>query len=76
MEPKNFERSLRAFVQRRPFESFAVHFVEGDSITVDHPEALVLRGGVAVYISASGEPKLFDHRGVSRLTKEVNMAPA
>ncbi|MGL4555212.1 MAG: hypothetical protein ACRC33_28935 [Gemmataceae bacterium] len=76
MEPDNFERSLRGFVRRRPFASFTVHFVDGDSATVDHPEALVLRGGVAVYLSAGGEPTLFDHRSVSRLTKALDAASA
>jgi hypothetical protein len=76
MEPENFERSLRAFLRRRPFESFAVHFVDGAAVTVDHPEALVLRGGVAVYLSAAGEPTLFDHRSVSRFTNAVDPASA
>ena len=40
MEPDNFDRSLRAFVRRRPFESFQIRFVDGESITVDHPEAV------------------------------------
>lgn len=74
MESENFEKSLRGFVRRRPFESFEVHFVDGNSLTVDHPEALVLRGGVAVYISAIGEPTLFDHRSVSRLTNALGQA--
>jgi hypothetical protein len=76
MEPENFERSLRTFVRRRPFGSFTIHFVDGDALTVDHPEALVLRGGVAVYISAAGEPTLFDHRSVSRLTNPMDAASA
>ncbi len=76
MEPDNFERSLRGFVRRRPFEPFAVHFVDGGLVTVDHPEALVLRGGVAVYVSAEGEPTLFNHRSVSRLTNAVDAASA
>lgn len=76
MERENFERSLRAFVKRRPFESFLVRFVDGTAITVDHPEALVLRGGVAVYISAGGEPTLFDHRSVSQMSGTLDAASA
>jgi hypothetical protein len=37
---------------------------------VDHPEALVLRSGTAVFISADGVPTLFDHESVRRLVGE------
>lgn len=74
MEAANFERSLRAFVRRKQFKSFMIRFVDGSTITVDHPEALILRGGVAVYVSAQGEPTLFDHHSVSQLSNPVNAA--
>ena len=67
MLPKNFERTLRALVRRKPFRPFSVEFVSGARINVDHPEALVFRGGVAVYLSSKGVPTLFDHEGVSEL---------
>lgn len=34
---------------------------------VDHPEALVIRGGVAVFLTATGAPTIFDHEGVSQV---------
>ena len=49
------------------FESFAVELTSGGRIIVDHPEAMVVRGGLAVYIAPDGTPTLFDHEGVSRL---------
>ena len=67
MTRENFERSLAAFWRRKPFRPFVVELVSGDRIKVDHPEALVLRGGVSVYVSADGTPALFDHEGVSQL---------
>lgn len=76
MESEIFERSLRAFVRRRPFESFVVRFVDGTAVTVDHPEALVQRGGVAVFVSAAGEPILFDHRSASQLSGSLDAASA
>ena len=68
MQPQTFERSLRAFSQRVPFQPFAVELVSGSLVTVDHPEALVFRGGLAVYIAPDGTPSLFDHEGVSQLS--------
>lgn len=76
MERDRFEQSLRAFVKRRPFQSFLVRFVDGDTITVDHPEALVARGGIAVYLSATGELTLLDHRSVSQLSATIDTASA
>jgi hypothetical protein len=70
MDPENFERSLRAMQRRKPFQPFTVALVNGDRVQVDHPEALVLRGGVAVFVAANGVPTLFDHESVSQLIAE------
>jgi len=66
MDATSSERSLRAVQTRRPFRPFTVELVSGDLVQVDHPEAMVLRAGVAVYVSADGTPTLFDHEGVSQ----------
>jgi hypothetical protein len=70
MEVEQFEWSLRAFQRRTPFRSFTVALVNGNRFQVDHPEALIVRGGVAVFIAAGGVPTLFDHSGVSELAGE------
>jgi hypothetical protein len=44
-----------------------VELVSGDRIVVDHPEALVVRGGVGVFVSAAGAPAISDHEGVSQV---------
>jgi hypothetical protein len=67
MTAEDFETTLRAFQRRTPFKSFVVEFVSGDRIQVDHSEALMLRGGVAVFISATGVPVILDHEGVSQV---------
>jgi hypothetical protein len=75
MDTGEFERSLRAFQRRTPFQSFTVGLVNGDSIQVDRPDALVLRAGVAVFIAAGGVPTLFDHASVSHLIGESTGHP-
>lgn len=70
MDPGNFVRSLRAFQRRIPFRPFTVALVNGDRFQVDHPEALVVRDGVAVYVAAGGVPTLFDHESVSEFIGE------
>ena len=67
MEKDNFEKLLRALSHRKPFHSYTVEFVNGEKIDVDHPEALIVRAGVAVYLSADGIPAWFDHLSVSRV---------
>ncbi len=70
MEAGQFERTLRAFQRRVPFRPFTVALVNADRFQVDHPEALVLRDGVAVFIAAGGVPTLFDHTSVSQVIGE------
>ncbi len=72
----DFERLLKALSHRRPFLSYTVEFNSGESIEVDQPEALVTRGGVAVYLAADGTPAWFDHLGVSRVVGAVEQTPA
>jgi hypothetical protein len=76
MDVEQFERSLRAFQRRTPFQSFKVALVNGDRFQVDHPEALIVRGGVAVFITAGGVPTLFDHSSVSQMAGEPLGQPA
>jgi hypothetical protein len=67
MTEKNFVRTLCAFQRRTPFRPFTVALVNGDRVEVDHPEALVVRDGVAVFIAAKGFPTIFDHESVSQM---------
>jgi hypothetical protein len=52
-----------------------VSLVNWDRIQVDHPEAVVLRNGVAVFIAASEIPTLFDHESVSQLFGDSSRKP-
>ncbi len=70
MTTELFDKTLQAYQRRRPFRSFSVRFVSGEHIDVDHPEAMVIRGGVGVYVSAAGVPTLFDHESVSEVVGE------
>jgi hypothetical protein len=76
MTAENFDKTLQAYQRRRPFRSFSVHFVNGEHLDVDHPEAMVIRGGVGVYISSAGDPTLFDHESVSEVVGETERRTA
>jgi hypothetical protein len=70
MTSDHFERTLRAFQRRTPFQPFTVELVSGSRIQVDHPEAMVVRSGVGVFVAVDGTPTLFDHEGVAQITGE------
>jgi hypothetical protein len=63
MTADNFDRTLRAFQRRAPFKAFTVELVSGDRFQVDHPEALVLRDGVAIFVARGGIPVFVRSRG-------------
>lgn len=66
---ENFERILRGFTQRTPFRPFTVELINGRQFAVEHPEALIMRNGMAVYIApADGALTIFDHEGVNQFT--------
>ena len=67
MTAEQFETTIRAFQRRTPFQTYLVELVSGDRVQVDHPEALVIRGGVAVFVNAAGAPVIVDHEGVSQV---------
>ena len=67
MTSEHFQTTIRAFQQRTPFKSYFVELVSGHRVQVDHPEALVIRAGVGVFVSATGAPTIFDHEGVSQI---------
>jgi hypothetical protein len=71
MQADNFDTTLRAFIKRSPFRPFTVGLVNGDRFEVDHPGALLIRDGVAVYLGPGGVPVLFDHEGVSQVIGEL-----
>ena len=71
MQADNFDQALNAFRRRIPFRPFTVALVSGGRFEVDHPDALVVREGVAVYIGPGGVPVLFDHEGVSQFIGDL-----
>ncbi len=71
MEAENFDRILKTFKNRKPYQPFTVALVNGDRFEVDHPDALVVRDGVAVYIGAGGVPVLFDYEGVAQFIGDL-----
>jgi hypothetical protein len=67
MTADNFDRVLQELRQRSPFRVFTVELGSGRRFEVDHPGALVVRDGDAVFIAPGGYPIWFDHESVSQI---------
>jgi len=76
MTTDHFQTTIRAFRHRTPFKPYVVELVSGDRVQVDHPEALVIRADVGVFVSAAGAPTIFDHEGVSQIFESSGKSAA
>jgi hypothetical protein len=67
MTADNFERILEGLQELRPFRVFTVELSGGTRFEVDHPRALVVRDGVAVFLAPGGVPVWFDRESVNQI---------
>lgn len=67
MTAENFDRVLEGLRQLQPFRVFTVELRGDRRFEVDHPGALVVRDGVAVFIAPGGVPIWFDHESVNQI---------
>lgn len=71
MDQETFEGTIKAFKHRRPFRPFTVATVDGDRHEVDHPDALAVRGGIALFAAPGNVPVIFDHESVSQVIGDL-----
>jgi hypothetical protein len=45
--------------------------VDGDRLEVDHPDALAVRDGVALFVAPGRVPVVFDHEGVRQVIGDL-----
>ena len=67
MTPAHFEKLLRAFLHRKPFKAFTIELQNETRFEIDHPEATVIRQGVAVFMAPGPMPIYFDSEGVVQI---------
>lgn len=67
MTADSFQQVLDGLRERMPFHVFTVELHGGRRFEVDHPGALVVRDGVAVFIAPGGIPVWFDHESVNQI---------
>jgi hypothetical protein len=67
MTAENFENTLQGLRRIQPFKVFTVELQGGQRFEVDHPGAMVIRDGVAVFLAPGGIPIWFDHDSVNQI---------
>lgn len=72
MTSENFDRVFSGLSERRPFRVFTVELNGGQRFEIDHPRALVVRDGVAVFLAPGGVPIWFDHESVNQIIGAAN----
>ena len=76
MTAEHFDSLLDALIQQHPFQVFTVELHGGKRFEVDHPRAIIVRDGVAVFLAPGGTPIWFDHDSVNRVDgAAANAAP-
>jgi hypothetical protein len=71
MNLRTFERAVESYCWRTPFVPFYIQLVSGDSLLVQHPEALAQRNGLAVFVKPDGVGyRVFDSECVSQIYDE------
>jgi hypothetical protein len=71
MTSDHFEQLFDALRERSPFHPFTVELVGGHRFEVDHPQAMVVRDGVAVFMRPGGVPVWFDHDSVNQIVGDI-----
>ncbi len=67
MTAENFDQILEGLRTRQPFRVFTVELNGGQRFEVEHPGAIVIRDGVAVFLAPGGVPMWFDHLSVNQI---------
>ena len=75
MTAENFELAIDVMRRSVPFQPFTIALTNGDRLEVDHPEALMVRGTLAIFFAPEKIPQLFDHEGVAQLIGDLMNAP-
>jgi hypothetical protein len=72
MDIDHFTATMRAFRNRVPFRPFKESLINGDRYEVDHPEAVAIRKGLALFAAPGNVPVIFDYDGVSQIIDDLS----
>ena len=71
MDRQTFDAAIRTPRDRTPFKPFTVALVNGRSVEIDRPGAILVRAGTALFAGPGGIPHVFDLEGVARIIGDL-----
>lgn len=71
MDRETFDATIRTFKSRTPFRPFTLSLVNGERLEIDHPDAVVVRDGVGLFVGPGGVPAVFDYEGVAEVVGDL-----
>lgn len=71
MDRESFDSAIMTYINRRPYQPFTVELVNGRQMQIDHPNAISMREGMALFLTPGRIPHFFDHEGVCRIIGEL-----
>jgi hypothetical protein len=71
-----FDNTIRVFKHQRPFQPFTVPLINGERLKIDHPDALAVRDGAALFIGPGRVPAVFDDEGVAQMIGDLVGPPS
>ena len=71
MDRDSFTETIIALMNRRPFRPFTIVTMSGNRYEVDHPTALAVREGMALFAGPGRIPIFFDNEGVSEVIGDL-----
>ncbi len=67
MDANHFDETISTLIERSPFQIFKVELNTGEQVEIDHPRAIIVRGGRAVFLGPGTTLHIFDHESVNHV---------
>jgi hypothetical protein len=67
MNADHFDEAITTLLERSPFQVFKVELNTGEQIEIDHPRAISIRDGRAVFLGPGTTLHIFDHQSVNQV---------
>ena len=71
MKMDEFDLTVETLKGVRPYRPFTIVLMNGDRYEIDHPGAISIREGFAIYIAPGKVPIYFNHDGVNQIIGDL-----
>ena len=72
MNAEHFDETITTLIERTPFRIFKVELHTGEQVEIDHPRAIIVRDGRAVFLGPGTTLHIFDHESVNQVIVASN----